>query len=85
MTVSVIRKHHFHLQQEVVEIGRRMGKPVAATCDAHYLNEEDYIYRNIIMAAHGFKELDEEPSLYLKTTDEMLAEFAIWVKKRASG
>ena len=54
-----------------------MGKPVAATCDAHYLNEEDYIYRNIIMAAHGFKELDEEPSLYLKTTDEMLEEFAL--------
>ena len=39
-----------------------MGKPVAATCDAHYLNEEDYIYRNIIMAAHGFKELDENPA-----------------------
>lgn len=65
-----------NFNRKVVEIGRRMGKPVAATCDAHYLNEEDYIYRNIIMAAHGFKELDEEPSLYLKTTDEMLEEFA---------
>ena len=62
--------------RKVVEIGNRMRKPVVATCDAHYLNKEDYIYRNIIMAGHGFKELDEEPSLYLKTTDEMLEEFA---------
>ncbi|MEI3500903.1 MAG: PolC-type DNA polymerase III, partial [Anaerovoracaceae bacterium] len=72
-----------NFNRKVVEIGRRMGKPVAATCDAHYLNEEDYIYRNIIMAAHGFKELDEEPSLYLKTTDEMLAEFAYLGEKEA--
>ncbi len=65
-----------NLNRKVLEIGKKMGKPVAATCDAHYLNQEDYIYRNIIMAAHGFKELDEEPSLYLKTTDELLEEFS---------
>ena len=62
--------------RKVVEIGKMTGKPVVATCDAHYLNKEDYIYRNIIMAGHGFKELDEEGTLYLKTTEEMLREFA---------
>ncbi len=62
--------------RRVLKIGRKLGMPVVATCDAHYLNKEDYIYRNIIMAAHGFKNLDDEPNLYLKTTDELLEEFA---------
>ncbi|MCI8284111.1 MAG: PolC-type DNA polymerase III [Firmicutes bacterium] len=62
--------------RKIVEFGKITDKPVVATCDAHYLNEEDYIYRNIIMAAHGFKELDEKPKLWLRTTDEMLEEFS---------
>ena len=62
--------------RKIVEYGRISGKPVVATCDAHYLNKEDYIYRSIIMAAHGFKEFDTEPKLYLRTTEEMLEEFA---------
>ena len=62
--------------RKIVEYGRISGKPVVATCDAHYLNKEDYIYRSIIMAAHGFKEFDTEPKLYLRTTEEMLEEFS---------
>ncbi len=69
--------------RKVLEIGRKLGKPVVATCDAHYLNKEDYIYRNIIMAAHGFKDLSDEPNLYLKTTDELLEEFAYLGPKEA--
>lgn len=65
-----------NFNRKIVEYGRISGKPVVATCDAHYLNKEDYIYRSIIMAAHGFKEFDTEPKLYLRTTDEMLEEFA---------
>ncbi len=65
-----------NLNRKIVEYGKITGKPVVATCDAHYLEKEDYIYRNIIMAAHGFKNLDDKPKLYLRTTDEMLEEFA---------
>lgn len=62
--------------RRIVALGEKLNKPVVATSDAHYLNKEDHIYRNIIMAAHGFKELNEDPRLWLKTTDEMLEEFA---------
>jgi DNA polymerase-3 subunit alpha (Gram-positive type) len=72
-----------NFNRKIVELGRISGRPVVATCDAHYLNKEDYIYRSIIMAAHGFKEFDTEPKLYLRTTDEMLEEFAYLGKDMA--
>lgn len=62
--------------RRIVALGEKMDKPVVATSDAHYLNREDHIYRNIIMAAHGFRDLPEDPRLWLRTTDEMLEEFA---------
>ncbi len=63
------------LNRRIVEIGRKLGKPVCATCDAHYLNPEDEIYRRILLTGHGFKDADRETQLYYRTTDEMLREF----------
>ena len=43
----------------------------------HFLNPEDAIYRSIIQAGHGFtEEASGQPPLYLRTTEEMLAEFS---------
>ncbi len=62
------------INREIVKLGEQFNKPVVATCDAHFLNPEDEIYRTIIMAGKGMN--DEEPApLYLRTTDEMLSEF----------
>ncbi len=59
---------------EIVRLGERYKKPVVATCDAHFLNPEDEIYRRILLAGMG---MTEEPApLYLRTTDEMLKEFS---------
>ena len=69
--------------RRIVRLGEKMNKPVVATSDAHYQNPEDYIYRNIIMAAHGFKNLPESPRLWLRTTDEMLEEFAYLGEEKA--
>ena len=33
------------------------GKPVVATCDAHYFDAEEALYRRIIMAGQGFKDV----------------------------
>ncbi len=63
------------LNRRIVEIGRKLNKPVCATCDAHYLNPEDEIYRRILLTGHGFKDADRETQLYFRTTEEMLAEF----------
>lgn len=64
------------LNRRIVELGKQYGKPVAATCDAHYLEEEDAIYRKILMAGQGYKDVEEGAGLYFRTTEEMLAEFS---------
>ncbi len=65
-----------NLNRRVVELGREFGKPVVATCDVHFLDPEDEVYRRVIMAGQGFKDADEQAPLYLHTTEEMLQEFA---------
>ena len=64
------------INRRIYDIGRKLGKPVCATCDAHFLNKEDEIYRRILLAGMKFKDADKEMPIYLRTTDEMLAEFS---------
>lgn len=59
----------------VVNLGEALGLPVVATCDVHFLNAKDSIFREILMAGMGFKDAAEQAPLYLRTTNEMLAEF----------
>ena len=65
-----------NVNREIVELGEKFGKPVVATCDVHFLDPEDEVYRRIIMAGKGFKDADNQAPLFLRTTDEMLEEFA---------
>ena len=64
------------LNRRIVQLGEQFQKPVCATCDVHFLDPEDEVYRRIIMAGKGFKDCDEQAPLYLRTTEEMLEEFA---------
>ncbi len=64
------------INKRIVKLGEEFNKPVVATCDVHFLNPEDEIYRRIIMAGKGFKDADQQPPLYLHTTEEMLQEFS---------
>jgi len=64
------------INREIVRLGKEYNKPVCATCDVHFLNPEDEIYRRIIMAGKGFDDADRQPPLYLHTTEEMLQEFS---------
>ena len=70
------------INKKIVELGDQFGKPVCATCDVHFLDPEDEVYRRIIMAGQGFKDSDEQAPLYLRTTEEMLKEFSIWDQTR---
>ena len=63
------------LNRRIIALGEKFSKPVVATCDVHFLNPEDEIYRRIIMAGKGFDDADNQAPLYLYTTEEMLHEF----------
>ena len=64
-----------NLNRRIVKLGEQFAKPVVATCDVHFMDPEDEVYRRIIMAGKGFSDADEQAPLYLHTTDEMLEEF----------
>ena len=63
------------VNRKVCAIGDKLHKMVVATCDVHFLNPEDEVYRRIMMAGKGFKDADHQPPLFLRTTEEMLNEF----------
>ncbi len=67
------------LNKRVVMLGEQFHKPVVGTCDVHFLDPEDEVYRRIIMAGKGFKDADDQAPLYLRTTDEMIDEFAYYL------
>ena len=63
------------LNRRIVKLGETLEKPVCGTCDVHFLNPEDEVYRRILMAGQGFSDADQQAPLYLRTTEEMLKEF----------
>ncbi|MBR2950387.1 MAG: PolC-type DNA polymerase III [Lachnospiraceae bacterium] len=64
-----------NINRRIVHLGEQFNKPVVATCDVHFLDPADEVYRRIIMAGKGFKDADDQAPLYLRTTEEMLEEF----------
>ena len=71
------------INRKIVALGEKLGKPVAATCDAHYFDEEEALYRRIIMAGQDFKDAESGQGLYFRTTEEMLEEFAYLGEEKA--
>ncbi|MDO5349360.1 MAG: PolC-type DNA polymerase III [Lachnospiraceae bacterium] len=64
------------INMRIIQLGEQFGKLVCATCDVHFLDPQDEIYRRIIEAGQGFKDCDQQAPLYLRTTEEMLEEFS---------
>jgi DNA polymerase-3 subunit alpha (Gram-positive type) len=64
------------LNRRIVSLGEQFRKPVVATCDVHFMNPEDEVYRRIIMYGKGFEDADNQAPLFLRTTEEMLEEFS---------
>ncbi|MDO4274654.1 MAG: PolC-type DNA polymerase III [Eubacteriales bacterium] len=64
------------LNKKIVKLGDQFKKPVVATCDVHFMDPQDEVYRRIIMTGKGFSDADDQAPLYLRTTQEMLEEFS---------
>ena len=72
-----------NLNRKILKLADELGKPCCATGDVHFLEPEDEAFRRILMAGQGFSDADKQAPLYLKTTDEMLEEFAYLGEDRA--
>lgn len=75
---EIIKLTHEEVKQvniDIINLGEKLNKPVVATCDVHFKDPEDEIYRRIIQAGQGFDDADMQAPLYFRTTDEMLKEF----------
>ena len=64
------------INKRIVALGEKLNKLVVATCDVHFMDPEDEIYRRILMAGQGYDDADQQAPLYLRTTNEMLEEFS---------
>ena len=71
------------LNRKIVHLGEQFHKPVVGTCDVHFMDPEDEVYRRIIMAGKGFGDADKQAPLYLRTTEEMLDEFSYLGSEKA--
>lgn len=71
------------INRKIIELGEKTGKPVVATCDAHFMDEEDEIYRQILLAGMKFSDFGRKTGLFFRTTEEMLKEFDYLTPEKA--
>ena len=71
------------INKKIIALGDKLGKPVVATCDVHFIDPEDSEFRKVLMVQQGFTDADKQAPLYLRTTEEMLAEFDYLTPEKA--
>lgn len=62
--------------REIIKLGAKFERPVVATGDVHFLDEDDMAARAVLCSAKNIRDEQTQGPLYFKTTNEMLDEFA---------
>lgn len=70
------REDLININKKIYQLGQELNKEVVATTDAHFLDPKDSIFREILQAGQNFADAENQPPLYYRTTEEMLAEFS---------
>lgn len=65
-----------NVDKKIIHIADQLGKMVVATCDVHFIDPGNAVFREILMTSMGFSDASQQAPLYFRTTEEMLAEFA---------
>jgi DNA polymerase III subunit alpha, Gram-positive type len=63
------------LTRVIYDAGKKLGKPVVATGDSHFIDPQDEVYRRILQSGMGYG-LERQAPLYFKTTDELKSDFS---------
>ena len=72
-----------NIVRKIVDLGEKVNRPVCATCDVHFMDPQDEIYRRMIQAGQKYADADNQAPLYLRNTEEMLEEFSYLGKEKA--